>query len=71
VQVNDSLIFDFADEPEPWGGPGFEPRTGRTAESTALERLAAVVVVVGEFVVGGLEREEMVRHLSGAIAPAY
>ena len=25
VQVNESLTFDFADEPEPWGGPGFDP----------------------------------------------
>jgi catechol 2,3-dioxygenase-like lactoylglutathione lyase family enzyme len=30
VRVNDSLAFDFADEPEPWGGPGFDPRTGRS-----------------------------------------
>ena len=30
VQVNESLTFDFADEPEPWGGPGFDPRTGRS-----------------------------------------
>ncbi len=30
--------------------------------------LAAVGVVVGECVVGGQKREEMVRHLPGAIA---
>jgi catechol 2,3-dioxygenase-like lactoylglutathione lyase family enzyme len=30
VQVNESLTFDFADEPEPWGGIGFDPRTGRS-----------------------------------------
>ena len=30
VQVNESLTLDFADEPEPWGGPGFDPRTGRS-----------------------------------------
>jgi catechol 2,3-dioxygenase-like lactoylglutathione lyase family enzyme len=30
VQINDSLTFDFADEPEPWGGPGFDPETGRS-----------------------------------------
>jgi catechol 2,3-dioxygenase-like lactoylglutathione lyase family enzyme len=30
VQVNDKLTFDFADEPEPWGGPGFDPRVGRS-----------------------------------------
>ena len=30
VQVNESLTFDFADEPEPWGGPGFDPRTGQS-----------------------------------------
>jgi catechol 2,3-dioxygenase-like lactoylglutathione lyase family enzyme len=30
VQVNESLSFDFADEPEPWGGPGFDPRTGQS-----------------------------------------
>src|SRR5262249_58615264 len=30
VQVNESLTFDFADEPEPWGGLGVDPRTGRT-----------------------------------------
>jgi len=23
VQVNENLTFDFADEPEPWGGRGF------------------------------------------------
>ena len=30
VQVNESLTFDFADEPEPWGGPGFDPRTAQS-----------------------------------------
>jgi catechol 2,3-dioxygenase-like lactoylglutathione lyase family enzyme len=30
VQINDSLTFDFADEPEVWGGPGFDPRTGKS-----------------------------------------
>jgi hypothetical protein len=25
VRVNDGLAFDFADEPEPWGGPGSIP----------------------------------------------
>jgi catechol 2,3-dioxygenase-like lactoylglutathione lyase family enzyme len=30
VQINESLTFDFADEPEPWGGRGFDPRTGRS-----------------------------------------
>jgi catechol 2,3-dioxygenase-like lactoylglutathione lyase family enzyme len=30
VQVNDSLTLDFADEAEDWGGPGFDPRTGRS-----------------------------------------
>jgi len=30
VQVNDSLTLDFADEAEPWGGPGFDPRTGQS-----------------------------------------
>jgi catechol 2,3-dioxygenase-like lactoylglutathione lyase family enzyme len=30
VQVNESLTLDFADEPEAWGGPGFDPRTGRS-----------------------------------------
>jgi catechol 2,3-dioxygenase-like lactoylglutathione lyase family enzyme len=30
VQINDSLTLDFADEPEAWGGPGFDPRTGRS-----------------------------------------
>jgi catechol 2,3-dioxygenase-like lactoylglutathione lyase family enzyme len=30
VQVNESLTLDFADEPEPWGGPGFDPRAGRS-----------------------------------------
>ena len=29
VQINESLTFDFADEPEPRGGPGSKPRTGR------------------------------------------
>jgi catechol 2,3-dioxygenase-like lactoylglutathione lyase family enzyme len=30
VRVNDSLTMDFADEAEDWGGPGFDPRTGRS-----------------------------------------
>jgi catechol 2,3-dioxygenase-like lactoylglutathione lyase family enzyme len=30
VQVNESLTLAFADEPEPWGGPGFDPRVGRS-----------------------------------------
>ena len=30
VQVNESLTLDFSDEPEDWGGPGFEPRHGRS-----------------------------------------
>jgi catechol 2,3-dioxygenase-like lactoylglutathione lyase family enzyme len=30
VQVNESLTFAFADEPEQWGGLGFEPRTGQS-----------------------------------------
>jgi len=30
VQINDSLTFAFADEPEAWGGPGFDPRKGRS-----------------------------------------
>ena len=30
VQVNESLTFDFADEREEWGGPGFDPRAGKS-----------------------------------------
>ena len=30
VQVNDQLTFDFSDEPEDWGGPGFDPRKGNS-----------------------------------------
>jgi catechol 2,3-dioxygenase-like lactoylglutathione lyase family enzyme len=30
VQVNESLTLDFADEPEAWGGPGFDPGAGRS-----------------------------------------
>jgi catechol 2,3-dioxygenase-like lactoylglutathione lyase family enzyme len=30
VRVNETLTLDFADEPEDWGGPGFDPRTGRS-----------------------------------------
>ncbi len=30
VQVNDTLTLDFSDEPEHWGGPGFDPRTGNS-----------------------------------------
>ena len=30
VQINESLTFAFADEPEPWSGPGFDPRSGRS-----------------------------------------
>jgi len=28
VQINESLTFAFADEPEAWGGPGFDPSEG-------------------------------------------
>jgi catechol 2,3-dioxygenase-like lactoylglutathione lyase family enzyme len=34
VQVNDTFTLDFADEPEAWGGPGFDPGTGTTMRST-------------------------------------
>lgn len=30
VRVNESLTLDFADEPEDWGGPGLDARTGRS-----------------------------------------
>src|SRR5262249_3099846 len=30
VQINESLTFDFADEPEAWGGPGFDPMVGQS-----------------------------------------
>jgi catechol 2,3-dioxygenase-like lactoylglutathione lyase family enzyme len=30
VRVNETLTLDFADEEEPWGGPGFDPGTGRS-----------------------------------------
>jgi catechol 2,3-dioxygenase-like lactoylglutathione lyase family enzyme len=30
VQINESLTFDFADEPEAWGGPGFDPMSGKS-----------------------------------------
>ena len=30
VRVNESLTLDFADAPEPWGGPGFDPRVGQS-----------------------------------------
>jgi catechol 2,3-dioxygenase-like lactoylglutathione lyase family enzyme len=30
VQINESLTFDFADEAEMWGGPGFDPGIGRS-----------------------------------------
>ena len=30
VRINESLTLDFADEAEMWGGPGYDPRTGRS-----------------------------------------
>ena len=30
VQVNEALTLDFSDEPEDWGGPGFDPRKGNS-----------------------------------------
>ncbi|MBI2207108.1 MAG: VOC family protein [Candidatus Rokubacteria bacterium] len=30
VRVNESLTMDFADEAEAWGGPGFDPSSGRS-----------------------------------------
>jgi catechol 2,3-dioxygenase-like lactoylglutathione lyase family enzyme len=30
VQINDTLTLDFSDEPEDWGGPGFDPAKGRS-----------------------------------------
>ncbi len=29
VKINEHLTFDFADEPELWGGPGFDPGSGQ------------------------------------------
>ena len=48
VQVNESLTLDFADEPEPWGGPGFDPRTGRShhyAFHVSEEEFDAIVLL--------------------------
>ena len=30
VQVNETLTLDFADQPEDWGGPGFDPGIGQS-----------------------------------------
>ena len=30
VRVNESLTLDFADQPEDWGGPGFDPGIGHS-----------------------------------------
>lgn len=30
VKINESLTFAFADEPELWGGPGFDPGAGQS-----------------------------------------
>jgi catechol 2,3-dioxygenase-like lactoylglutathione lyase family enzyme len=30
VRVNNTLTLDFSDEPEDWGGPGFDPAKGRS-----------------------------------------
>ena len=30
VKINESLTFDFADEAEAWGGPGFDPSLGKS-----------------------------------------
>src|SRR5262249_54000644 len=30
VKINDHLTFDFADEPELWGGPGLDPAAGQS-----------------------------------------
>ena len=30
VQINESLTFAFADEPEVWGGPGLDPASGES-----------------------------------------
>ena len=30
VRVNEQLTLDFSDEPEDWGGPGFDPRKGNS-----------------------------------------
>ena len=30
VRINEHLTFDFADEPELWGGPGLDPGTGQS-----------------------------------------
>lgn len=30
VQINESLTFDFADDPEAWGGQGFDPKIGQS-----------------------------------------
>jgi len=36
VQVNESLTLDFADAPEPWGGPGFDPRWARAITTPSM-----------------------------------
>jgi catechol 2,3-dioxygenase-like lactoylglutathione lyase family enzyme len=62
VQVNESLTLDFADEPEAWGGPGFDPRTGRSHHY-------AFHVSEGEFeaIFGRVKAKGIHRHTDGQI----
>ena len=50
VQVNDALTLEFSDEPEDWGGPGFDPQ----ANGHAGFGLAIVAAVADEW---GVEQQ--------------
>jgi catechol 2,3-dioxygenase-like lactoylglutathione lyase family enzyme len=54
VQVNESLTLDFADAPEPWGGPGFDPRTGQSHHYAFHVSEAEFEAIFGRVQAGGL-----------------
>jgi len=54
VRVNESLTFDFADEPEAWGGPGFDPRTGQSHHYAFHVSEAEFEAIFGRVKVKGL-----------------
>jgi catechol 2,3-dioxygenase-like lactoylglutathione lyase family enzyme len=54
VQVNESLTLDFADAPEPWGGPGFDPRTGQSHHYAFHVSEAEFEAIFGRVQVRGL-----------------
>jgi catechol 2,3-dioxygenase-like lactoylglutathione lyase family enzyme len=68
VRINESLTFDFGDEAEPWGGPGFDPRTGQSHHYAFHVSDAEFEAIFGRVTARGLAYgSEPDRHTNGQI----